>query len=573
MSIIFKVVRWKNLLSTGNIFTEVDLAKSPSTLIVGENGAGKSTFIEAISYALYGKPFRRINKPQLVNTINKKQLLVELEFSIGNKEYLVRRGMKPNIFEIFQDGNLVNQDAAMRDYQEYLEKTILKLNHKSFTQIITLGSRSFVPFMQLPAGQRREIIEDLLDLQIFSVMNNLLKTKVNDNKSNLREVKYKADLCQEKIRLQKDYIKNINENHKKQIVTNNEKIAIYEQEVDKYITSVSDTQKIVEELLSTISDSEKVQKRLSDLLQIQSQFKTRLDKLQKEIAFYNENDNCPTCKQGIEHAFKCETISDRSEQVTTTETTIEEIKTKFDELNTRLTEINDVNQKITVYNKNIIEYNTKIKTSRDFISKIQQENKRLLEDHKLNNEDKDKLENLKSELKIYVEQHESLIKQKSILDVVGVLLKDGGIKSRIIKQYIPVMNKLINKYLAAMELTVSFELDENFNEIVRSRHRDEFSYDSFSEGEKTGIDLAILFAWRAIAKLRNANSSNLLVLDETFDGSLDASGMDELLKILSNVTSDSNVFVISHKDQMVDKFHNIIRFEKIKNFSRIKGSE
>lgn len=573
MSIIFKAVRWKNLLSTGNLFTEVNLIDSPSTLIVGENGAGKSTFIEAISYALYGKPFRRINKPQLVNTINKKQLLVELEFSIGNKEFMVRRGMKPNVFEIFQDGNLVNQDAAMRDYQEYLEKHILKLNHKSFTQIITLGSRSFVPFMQLPTGQRREIIEDLLDLQIFSVMNTLLKQKVNDNKSSLREVKYNADLCQEKIRLQREYIKNINENQKKQIETNNEKIDSYRKDIENYLSINESTQAKIEKLLSEIADFEKVQKKLSELSQLESQFNSKLDKLEKEISFYNENDNCPTCKQGIEHSFKCETIDTKSNQVEDTKSTIQEILEKYNSLSARLDEINAVNQQIHVYNKDIIEYNTKIKSSQDFVTKIQEENKRLSEEHKLNNEDKIKLETLKSELKIYIEQHESLINQKSILDVVAVLLKDGGIKSRIIKQYIPVMNKLINKYLAAMELTVSFELDENFNEIVRSRHRDEFSYDSFSEGEKTRIDLAILFAWRAIAKLRNANSSNLLVLDETFDGSLDSAGMDELLKILSNVTGDSNVFVISHKDQMIDKFHNVIRFEKVKNFSRIKGSE
>lgn len=571
--ITFKVVRWKNLLSTGNIFTEVNLTDSPSTLIVGENGAGKSTFIEAISYALYGKPFRRINKPQLVNTINQKNMLVELEFCIGNKEFIVRRGMKPGIFEIVQDGILVNQDAAMRDYQEYLEKNILKLNHKSFTQIITLGSRSYVPFMQLPTGQRREIIEDLLDLQIFSVMNTILKQKVSDNKEAIRDVKYNADLCQEKIRLQKDYMNNVKINNDKQIGAHKIRITELTTIIADLETSITDINADINMLANDIADQSSITAKIKELETLKSAFNDKISKIRKEITFYDQNDNCPTCKQGIEHSFKCDTVDKKNSQLTESQVALDEIDIKYTELGTRLSEITIINSQITALNQKIFECNTQIKSNQDFIKKLEAEVVRLSLEHKENTDDQEKLNLLKAELKLYVENHEALINKKSIIDVVAVLLKDGGIKAKIIKQYIPVMNKLINKYLASMELTVSFELDENFNETVRSRHRDEFSYDSFSEGEKARIDLAILFAWRAISKLRNGNSSNLLILDETFDGSLDSTGTEELLKIISGITADSNVFVISHKpDQMVDKFSNVIRFEKVKNFSRIKDA-
>lgn len=569
--IIFKTVRWKNLLSTGNIFTEVDLLNSPSTLIVGENGAGKSTFIEAISYALYGKPFRKINKPQLINSINQKQLLVELEFSISNKQYLIRRGMKPSVFEIFQDETLINQDAALRDYQEYLEKTILKLNHKSFTQIITLGSRSFVPFMQLPTGQRREIIEDLLDLQIFSIMNNLLKQKVTDNKDNIKSIKYQADLCQEKIRLQREYIKTIQANNDKQIEAHKQKIVELDQNIKDETLNIHDLQNEITKLSSQNNKVELIDK-MNDHMSLHNNFTNKISVTTKDIEFYHNHDNCPTCKQSIEQEFKCETINIKTKQNQSYEQAIKNINESYSKLVEELKYINEIEDKISNLNTDITRLNAKISSSLDFKIKIEKEIKRLSEEYKTNTGDQEKLEQLKTEFKGYVDKHETLINQKSIIDVVSVLLKDGGIKSKIIKQYIPIMNKLINKYLAAMELNVSFELDENFNETVRSRHRDEFSYDSFSEGEKTRIDLAILFAWRSIAKLRNANSSNLLVLDETFDGSLDSTGMDELLKIIMTVANESNVFVISHKDQMMDKFSNVIRFEKVKNFSKIKDA-
>lgn len=568
--IIFKTVRWKNLLSTGNVFTEIDLKSSSSTLIVGENGAGKSTFIEAIFYAMFGRPFRKINKPQLVNAINKKNLLVELEFSIGSREYMIRRGMKPNIFEIYQDGVMINQDAAIRDYQDYLEKSIFKLNHKSAGQIIILGSRSYTPFMQLSAGQRREIIEDLLDLQIFSNMNNILKQKVSDHKDAIKDVKYNLDLTKEKIDLQLSYIENIKSNHNKTIQENLKKIEGYKSNIIEYQNSIKELNTKISELTEKTKDQNNINKTIREIDLLKNQFTTKLSRLNDDISFYETNNNCPTCKQDIEHIFKHEIINTKNTQIEGCNEALEALDLRYKKFMTKLEEINEINSSITEYNNSITSYNFKISSAIDLINKIEIENTRLSNDYMLDNKDKKKLNELKSELKTYINSHKKLIEEKSIIDVVSVLLKDGGIKSKIIKQYIPIMNKLINKYLAAMELSISFELDENFSETVKSRHRDEFSYDSFSEGEKARIDLAILFAWRAIAKLRNACSTNLLILDETFDGSLDATGTEELLKIIQSITSDSNVFVISHKsDQMVDKFSNIIKFNKIKNYSQI----
>jgi len=572
MAIIFKTVRWKNLLSTGNLFTEVNLISSPSTLIIGENGAGKSTFIEAISVALYGKAFRKINKPQLINSINQKQMLVELEFSIGNKEYLVRRGMKPNVFEIFQDGNLLNQDAANTDYQEYLEKHILKMNHKSFTQIVTLGSRSYIPFMQLTAAARREVIEDLLDLQIFSAMNTILKQKVSDNKTEIKDIKSSTELVQEKIRLQKEYIKNIEANNDKQIETNKQKIFDFDMNIKSWTIDIQDLQSEIIKLTTEykLSESDSISKKLKNLSSLETQFSDKLKNINNEVHFYDENDNCPTCKQSINEQFKHDTVEKKNVQAKEIEDALNTLTEKYKELNERMTEMTEITLKISELNVQITELNIKISQTNDFKDKIAQEIVRLEIEHKENSDDKNRLEILKSELTSYISSHEELLKKKSMLDTIAILLKDGGIKAKIIKQYIPIINKLINKYLAAMELSCSFELDENFNEVVRSRHRDEFSYESFSEGEKARIDLAILFSWRSVAKLRNANSSNLLILDETFDGPLDATGTEELLKIISSITSDSNVFVISHKgDSMIDKFTNIIKFEKHKNFSRI----
>jgi DNA repair exonuclease SbcCD ATPase subunit len=568
-NLIFERVRWKNLLSTGNIFTEINLTEANQTLVVGENGAGKSTMIEAIFYAMFGKPFRRINKPQLVNSINQKGLLVELEFSIASKKYLIRRGIKPNLFEIYSDGTLINQDASIKDYQVHLEKNILKLNHRSASQIIILGSRSFVPFMQLPAQHRREVIEDLLDLQIFSSMNVLLKQKIADNKSELRDVKYDADLIQEKIRLQKEYIKNLKNNNDKQIEAHNLKIKNLEEDNDNANIKIGDLLDSMSELSPFIGENEAVESKIKKFDSLNIKLASKINSINKELSFYTNHDDCPTCKQKLDPDFKESMKSDKATNLKECTEAKAEIDAVISDLETKQTELKIELAKIEKCANQIASIRDTVSLNNKMIASIKSDIHRLSTEES-KDYDETALNKLKSDLNECVKRHEKLISEKSIYDIVAVLLKDGGIKSKIIKQYIPIMNKLINKYLAAMEMSCSFELDENFNEVVKSRYRDEFSYDSFSEGEKARLDLAILFAWRNISKLRNGNSSNLLILDETFDGSLDAQGTEDLMKILGVIDGDSNIFVISHRgESMVDKFNSIIRFEKIKNFSRI----
>ena len=567
--ISFKVIRYKNILSTGNVFTEVRLDEHPTTLVIGSNGSGKSTFLDALSFALFGKPFRRINKPQLLNSINQKQLMVEVEFTIGSKNYKINRGMKPNVFEIWQDDVMINQDAAARDYQDYLEKSILKLNHKSFCQIVVLGSSTFVPFMQLTPAARREIIEDLLDIQIFSRMNFLLKDKVIQNKNEIQEVKYQLELIQEKILVHRDLIRKLKKSNDEQVEELEKKIADAEVKINDYEALIQEKMAEETKLRDSISDQESVTKKRETAVTLIKSLREKIKKLTSEIAFYHDNDNCPTCKQGIDHDFKDETINDKKVALTETEQGLEVLESQFTQIDNRVTEIGAILMDISAIQRKISEYNGHISSGNTYINDTKEQIERL----KVKNVDDPKelleLESLKEEYKSKEKQREELLLDKEVLDVASVLLKDGGIKSKIIKQYVPVINKLINKYLAIMELPISFELDENFNETIKSRYRDVFSYDSFSEGEKQKIDLAILFTWRAIAKMRNSSNTNLLIMDEIFDSSLDVNGIEQLATIIESISGDSNVFIISHKESMMDKFNNIIRFEKVKDFSRI----
>lgn len=567
--ILFKKIRYKNILSTGNTFTEIDLCANPTTLVIGQNGSGKSTFLDALSFALFGKPFRKINKPQLINTINEKNLLVEVEFAIGTKQYLIRRGIKPTVFEIWQDETLLNQDAAARDYQEVLEKTILKLNHKSFCQIIILGSSTFVPFMQLPTWQRREIIEDLLDIQIFSTMNTLLKEKVNKNKADVQEVKYQIDLIQEKIVLHRDMLKRIRKSNDDQVRELENKIAEAEIKINDYEALIQDKMREEIELRKSISDQESATKKRETAVGLVKALNDKVKKLTSEISFYHDNDNCPTCKQGIDHEFKDETIEAKRKSLTETQDARAQLEVQLAELDARVTAIGAVLLDIAAIQRKISEYNGHISSGNSYINDAKKELALLQNRNTDDTHEVHELEKLKVEWKAKEKLREELLIDKEVLDVAAVLLKDGGIKARIIKQYIPVINKLINKYLAIMELPVGFELDENFDETIRSRFRDVFSYASFSEGEKQKLDLAILFTWRAIAKMRNSSNANLLIMDEIFDSSLDVNGIEQLATIIESISGDSNVFIISHKESMMDKFTNIIRFEKVKDFSRI----
>ena len=566
--ILFKVVRWKNLLSTGNIFTEVKLNEAASTLIVGENGAGKSTFIEAISFALYGKPFRKINKPQLLNSINGKNLLVEIEFSIGKKEYLVRRGIKPNIFEIFVDGSLLNQEAKSVDYQDVLEKNVLKLSHKSFSQIITLGASTFVPFMQLPAQARRNFIEDLLDIQIFSTMNNLLKTRIQDNKDALKDANTQLALCEQKIELNKKHIESLRQN-------NNELIALKQSKINQHITMIDvaldEIEKFstkIEEFKISIGDEQSITDRLNKVTTLHSDLKFKLTDHNKHIKFLHTHDHCPTCTQDINPTFKEENLNTKIASAEELDSALTKLSEEQAKINARMKEIVDIDNQISDYNAEITDRNNKIRMYQKYNSELQKEIVSLRNNQTKVETDAVDLNKAKKELKDVHTLIEELTENRSLLGTAAVLLKDGGIKTKIVKQYVPVMNKLINKYLAAMEFFVQFELDENFDEKIKSRFRDEFSYASFSEGEKMKINLSLLFTWRAVAKLRNSASTNLLIFDETLDSSLDNNGIEEFIKIITDLSMENNVFIISHRgDNLQDKFSNVIRFEKQKNFS------
>jgi len=567
--IFFHTLRYKNILSTGNTFVELDLSKNPTTLIIGQNGSGKSTFLDALSFALFGKPFRKINKPQLINSINDKNMVVQVDFSIGSKNYLIERGMKPNFFRIYENNLLLNQDAAAKDYQEILEKNILKLNHKSFCQIVVLGSSTFVPFMQLTPQQRREIIEDLLDIQIFSIMNVLLKEKVQKNKTDLQDMKYQLELIQEKILVHKDMIKKIRKNNDDSIKDTENKIENTRVKIDDYFKLIDEKTRQEEELNKSISDFTLVTKRRENVTALIKSLRDKLKKLDSDVNFYHSNDNCPTCKQGIDHDFKGNIIQTKQNSIQETTIALETLSANLIELETRLNDINLVSSEIGRIQRKISEYNGHISSGNAYIKSMMKELESLRSKQVDDSQEVSKLDELKKEWKEKEKLREQLIVDKEILDVASVLLKDGGIKAKIIKQYVPVINKLINKYLSIMELPIGFELNENFDETIKSRFRDVFSYDSFSEGEKQKLDLAILFTWRAIAKMRNSSNTNLLIMDEIFDSSLDVNGIEQLLTIIQSISNENNIFIISHKESMMDKFTNIIRFEKHKDFSRV----
>ena len=568
--ILFKAIRWQNMLSTGNQFTEVTLDRSKSTLIVGENGAGKSTILDALSFALYGKPFRNINKPQLLNSMTQKNLVVECEFMVGSKHFRVKRGIKPAIFEIYQNGEMINQNSSARDYQEYLEKSILKLSFKSFGQIVILGSANYLPFMQLPAHSRREVIEDLLDIQIFTTMNNLLKEKILANKSAITDTDYQIDLVENKIELTLKHINSLKINNDHLIRQKEEMI----EEVNGLVCQAERDIAIQSGYLAVksakVADSEKVSSKRTKLIELESQLETKIRSLKKEITFYHDNDSCPTCRQGIDHDFKDSVIDDRESKQQEVTVALAKIEEEINTINQRVNEIAEVNKEITVINTKITELNSDIRSWNNSIRTLEAEIDNLEKNTTIIDESNEDLSVLNKQLGVQQKYKEELANERQVIEVAGVLLKDSGIKTKIIKQYVPIMNKLINKYLAAMDFFVQFELDENFNEKIKSRFRDEFSYASFSEGEKMRIDLALMFTWRAIAKLRNSASTNLLIMDEVFDSSLDVGGTEEFLKILEGLTGDTNTFIISHKgDQLYDKFHSVIKFEKHANFSRI----
>lgn len=564
----FKQIRYMNILSTGNAWTEIPLDSHKTTLILGENGAGKSTILDALSFALYGKAFRKINKPQLMNSINGKGLLVELTFTVGDITYMVKRGMKPNIFEIFKNGELIKQDAANKDYQLYLEENIIKMNHKSFGQVVVLGSSTFVPFMQLPAASRREIIEDLLDIQVFTTMNTLLKEKVSNNKADVVDTKHKIELVKTKIDAAKTKNKSIEDLKKNEVSRIKTKMKEFVKTYEDETKEIGELVKLNESLSDTIKDESEVLTNKAEKQSEIARIEKDISSLQNVLSFYEKHDNCPTCKQGIEHSFKSGVLSENSDKIASLQSTLSAVGIDLAAANTRLSEIKLVKDKINANSMKISEHEINVRIAKNSLKSLKTDLENAQKEVK--SIDLSEIEQFEDVLKKLHTKQEALYSDAEVLGVVATLLKDGGIKTRIVKQYIPVMNKLINKYLAAMDFFVDFQLDENFNETIKSRFRDEFSYSSFSEGEKLRIDLALLFTWRAISKLRNSTSTNLLIMDEIMDSSLDNSGTDEFLKIINELAVDTNIFIISHKgDQLYEKFDNVLRFEKVKNFSRI----
>ena len=566
--IIFENIKWKNFLSTGNVYTKINLSKNKNTLIIGENGAGKSTILDALTFALYNKPFRKINKGQLVNSINNKGAVVELEFSLYKNKYKIVRGIKPNIFEVYKNGDLINQNADSKDYQEYFEKHILKIGYKSFCQVVVLGSATFLPFMQLPAAQRREIVETLLDLQIFTTMNTVLKDKVQKNKEDFIRTEEQKRNVEEKIIIIKKYMEKI-EQESKESVENKEKEI---EKIDEIIASKKEELKKVEkeyhELSQDISNDKKITNENTNLLMLREKIKSKIDMVSEEIKFLETNDDCPTCKQRIEENFKLESIEDKNDKLKEYKDGLFLLKEKIYNNEKEMQSLNESKEKLSKVKDRFRDISFDLSSTERMKKSIEAEIKSIKKKESTisNEEIKDSEEELVKINDIYNE----LVKKKDLYSASSVLLKDNGIKSRIIKKYIPIINKLINKYLSDLNFFVKFELDEEFNEVIKSRHRDEFSYSSFSEGERMKINLSILFTWRMISQLRNSINTNLLIMDEVFDSSLDSEATEDFMKLLNEFGDKTNVFIISHKtEQLNEKFDNIIRFKKQKNFSKI----
>ena len=552
--ITFEKIRWKNFLSTGNSFTEIEFNRSPSTLVVGENGSGKSTMLDAVCFSLFNKPFRKISKTQLINSINNKKMIVEIEFRTGSKEFKVIRGVKPNIFEVYCDGQMLDQDAAVRDTQKYLEESILKMNFKSFTQIVILGSASFTPFMQLPTASRREIIEDILDIEIFTTMNQVLREKIAVLRDEIRDVESEVEVAKSKATVQRKYIEQLEKDKKIKVDKIKEKI-------DELIEATTDLETKLSEASAEKESHDDPKERKRKLDGLKDKLNSNLRKARKELDFYHDTDECPTCKQGLTHDFKEVKQKEKSDRIQELESGLNDMDAEYNAVHDAIekydqivTDIQDIQSELITQERYKNRLTLELNEAENNVADIDDERTRLKEMAvDLTNKNKEKTD--KGE-----EQHYNT--------AAASLLKDTGIKTRVIRQYLPIINQLVNKYLAAMDFFVHFDLDEKFNETIKSRHRDKFSYSSFSEGEKQRIDLALLFTWRTIAKMKNSASTNLLLLDEVFDSSLDNNGVDYVMNLLSTIGEETNVFVISHKgDQLFDKFRNQIKFEKIRNYS------
>lgn len=566
----FQKLRWKNLLSYGNFFTEIDLQKNRMTLISGKNGSGKSTIGEALTFALFGVPFRNINKPNLLNSINERDCLVEVEFAIGKRQYKVRRGIKPTVFEIYCDNKIIDQESRSKDYQKFLEQNILKLNYKSFTQLVFLGSSNFVPFMQLPAQDRREVIEELLDIRVFSRMNTVLKEKYALLKENLKDLDRDVAIIKEKVDMQRNHIKSLENKNQQAINTNNDQIAKNRQAASDIMLDMDRLKNDIRQRSDSISDTSTVQGRLQKYEELERKFASQIGKIAKSIQFYSETHDCPTCNQEITAAFKQTVIQNKQDKLAEIQKACDDLAGKKQAVADRLAAINRVQQEIYALNVEYQNKNSSVLGINAYIDKLQSENERLKTADQTIVEENGKLEQYEQKYSQLMSERETMIELRHTYDVAADMLKDSGIKTRIIRQYLPVMNKLINKYLTAMDFFVNFNLDENFREVIKSRYRDEFEYNSFSQGQKFRIDMALLLTWREISRKKNSTNTNILILDEVFDSSLDASGTEDFMKLLRMLSKKAHIFVISHKPDVIsDRFDDHLKVEIKNNFSTI----
>ena len=568
--IVFKKLRYKNFLSTGQQFIEVGLDTSATTLVMGENGSGKSTMLDALCFGLFQRPFRNIKKDQLINTINEKETVVEVEFQVGQNEYKIIRGIKPNIFEIWCNGVMLNQDAAVRDYQKHLEQTILKLNYRSFTQVVILGNASFVPFMQLRARHRRQVVEEILDIEIFSKMNLMFREKQKLQDELIKNSDFNCQLIDSKIESQKKHIEELSGNNQQSIDKKILEMQKAQTDIDNYQLDIDRVSAEKAALQKEILDETKINNKYKQLHNVEAKLENTCSKHKKDLEFFETHNDCPTCQQAIDKAFKSTMIDKKKNKVIEIDSGMKQIAKEIVTTETRLTKINDTMVAIREKELLINRFETSISEIKKYIDNKQNEIDELSDDKYTTGVAAGKLTKLQEQLTEAESAKVNHKEQKTYLDTARYLMQDTGIKTKIIKQYLPIMNQFINKNLADMDFFVNFTLDDEFNETIKSRYRDEFNYHSFSEGEKLRIDLAILFTWREIAKLKNSTNTNLLILDEIFDSSLDASGTDEFMRILNNKLAKENVFVISHKgDTLIDKFPSILKFEKYKNFTRM----
>ena len=566
----FTTVRYKNLLSAGNTYTEIKLDEHQTTLILGENGSGKSTLLDALCFGLYGKGFRNLKKDLLVNSINGKGLEVEVEFNVGKRHYRVLRGAKPNKFELYVNDKLVNQDANVRDYQEHLEKNILKMNYRSFTQVAILGSANFTPFMQLKSVERRKLVEDLLDISIFSTMSEILRKKLSNHIVNVRENDHETDLMEERINGLNEQLEALRENRDKRIKQYKGTVEETQTNIDTVMEKINKKTEIVTTKTSTIEDFDGKMEQVREEISVEGKLNDNYKKAIKEIKFYEDNDECPTCEQELNEEHKRKHLEEHQSKKAELSNAITEIGKNIRETQRRLTEISDIQSEIHDIQKQIGLLQTELVSNQKFITKIQKEIDGLKIEGTTGTDVHTKIDDSEEAVNILHAKKKNLAETGHYYEIAQMLLKDQGVKLRIIKQYVPIMNKLIQKYLAQLEFYVGFNLNESFEETIKSRFRDEFKYDNFSQGEKMRIDLALLFTWRTVARMKNSVNTNLLILDEVFDSSLDAAGTDDFLKLLNTLTEKTNAFIISHKgDALYDKFNDVIRFEKYKNFSRL----